>query len=117
MKILLTLPGPLLPADTGGKIRSLNIFSRLAQRAEIHAVSFVNPARDAAAISAMKAIFAGYTPVFRNEARKYSAGFYSELLANQFSTWPYFLSKCNLLDFRRTVAELAEGRRFDVILC
>src|SRR5262245_53513559 len=39
MKILLTLPGPLFPADTGGKIRSLNIFSRLAQRAEIHAVS------------------------------------------------------------------------------
>ena len=47
MKILLTLPRPLFPPDTGGKIRSLNIFARLAKRAEIHAVSFA--ASDAAA--------------------------------------------------------------------
>ncbi len=99
MRILLTLPGPLFPADTGGKIRSLNIFSRLAKRAEIHAVSFVEPARDGAGLSEMKAIFASYTPVFRSEARKYSATFYSELLANQVSSWPYFLSKCNRSDF------------------
>jgi polysaccharide biosynthesis protein PslH len=117
MKILLTLPGPLLPADTGGKIRSLNIFSRLARRAEIHAVSFVNAARDAAAISDMKAIFSSYTPVFRSEAKKYSASFYSELLINQFSTWPYFLSKCNLAAFRQVVGELAASDGFDLVLC
>jgi len=117
MKILLTLPGPLFPADTGGKIRSLNIFSRLAGRAEIHAVSFVLAARDAAALSDMDAIFASYTPVLRNEARKYSAGFYSELLANQFSTWPYFLSKCNVAGFGRTVEQLAARKSVDVILC
>src|SRR5260370_14247297 len=103
MRILLTLPGVLFPADTGGKIRSLNIFSRLAKRAEIHAVSFVDPACDVASVSEMKAIFASYTPVFRSEARKYSANFYSELLANQFSSWPYFLSKCNRSTFRRAV--------------
>jgi sugar transferase (PEP-CTERM/EpsH1 system associated) len=117
MKILLTLPGPLFPADTGGKIRSLNIFSRLAKRAEIHAVSFAEGSCDAAGIAAMKTIFASYTPVFRAEARKYSMTFYSELLANQFSSWPYFLAKCNTPAFRGAVGELAGGRDFDLVFC
>jgi sugar transferase (PEP-CTERM/EpsH1 system associated) len=117
MKILLTLPGPLFPADTGGKIRSLNIFSRLAKKAEVHAVSFAEPARDAAGIAEMKRIFASYTPVCRIEARKYSATFYSELLTNQFSSWPYFLAKCNTPSFRRVVGELAGSKRFDLVFC
>src|SRR5215469_16210432 len=117
MKILLTLPGPLFPADTGGKIRSLNIFSRLANRAEIHAVSFAEPARDPAGMSETKRLFASYTPVFRRDARKYSPAFYSELLANQFSSWPYFLAKCNTANFRRAVGELAGSQRFDLVFC
>src|SRR5262249_3492724 len=117
MKILLPLPGPLFPADTGGKIRSLNIFSRLAKSVEIHTVSLAEPARDAVDISKMRAMFASLTPVFRNQARKYSAKFYKELLTNQFSSWPYFLSKCNPLDFRRTVGELTRRMRFDLVLC
>jgi len=63
MKILLALPGPLFPADTGGKIRTLNIFSRLAKSAEVHAVSFADPLLDTSAIAAMRAAFASYTPV------------------------------------------------------
>jgi sugar transferase (PEP-CTERM/EpsH1 system associated) len=117
MRILLTLPGPLFPADTGGKIRSFNIFSRLAKRAEIHAVSFADDRRDTAAVSDMKAIFASYKTVFRREARKYSATFYSELLTNQFGAWPYFLSKCNRPDFRQAVGELASRKRFDLVFC
>jgi sugar transferase (PEP-CTERM/EpsH1 system associated) len=117
MRILLALPGPLFPADTGGKIRSLNIFSRLAKKAEIHAVSFAEPTRDAAGIAEMKGIFASYTPVCRIEARKYSATFYSELLTNQFSSWPYFLAKCNTPNFRRAVGELASSKRFDLVFC
>ena len=117
MKILLTLPGPLFPADTGGKIRSLNIFSRLAKRAEIHALSFAERDRDAAGIAEMKKIFASYTPVFRTQARKYSAAFYSQLLANQLSPWPYFLAKCNTPVFRRAVEELADSNGFDLVFC
>ena len=115
VKILLTLPAPLFPADTGGKIRSLNIFSRLATRAEIHAVFFAEP--DRAGWKEMKSIFASYMPVVRNDARKYSLAFYSDLLTNQFSSWPYFLSKCNRADFRRTVRELASRERFDLLFC
>ena len=117
MRILLTLPGVLFPADTGGKIRSLNIFSRLAKKTEIHAVSFADPIHDKASVSQMKRLFASYTPVFRGEARKYSATFYLELLVSQFTSWPYFLSKCNRPTLRRAVEELISRKKFDLIFC
>jgi len=117
MRILLTLPRPLFPADTGGKIRSKNIFARLAHRAEIHAVSFADPLRDADAISQMDAIFASYTPVFWQEASRRSARFYTELLANQFSSLPYFLAKCNRATFRRSIERMIARTPFDLVFC
>src|SRR5438046_9981598 len=86
MKILLTLRQPLYPADTGGKVRSLNIFSRLAKRASIHAVSFADAVADAASIREMQRLFESYTPVFWQETKKYSPRFYKEIFTNQFSS-------------------------------
>jgi sugar transferase (PEP-CTERM/EpsH1 system associated) len=117
MRVLLTLPGLFFPPDTGGKIRSLNIFSRLAKRIEIHAVSLADAAADNQAIEDMKAMFASYTPVFRTETRKYSRRFYVGLLANQFSSLPYFLAKGNHPRFRTAVEALARRRRFDLLVC
>jgi glycosyltransferase involved in cell wall biosynthesis len=117
MRILLALPGPLFPADTGGKIRTLNIFSRVAKSAEVHAVSFADPLLDSAAIATMRAMFASYTPVFRSEVRKYSPRFYREVIANQFASLPYFLAKCNHSRFHSAVQELMHGKCFDLLFC
>ncbi|HTZ74134.1 MAG TPA: glycosyltransferase [Candidatus Aquilonibacter sp.] len=117
MNILLTLRQPLVPADTGGKVRSLNIFSRLAKRASIHAVSFADPVHEAAAISEMKHIFSSYTPVAWRESKKYSPTFYAGVLAAQFGSWPYFLSKCNRLEFVSTVRALEKRHRFQLLFC
>jgi sugar transferase (PEP-CTERM/EpsH1 system associated) len=115
MKILLTLRQPLYPADTGGKVRSLNIFLRLAKRASIHAVSFADPVADAASIRQMKSLFESYTPVFWQETKKYSSRFYKEIVANQFSSLPYFLAKCGLPHFRCAVEGLLTREHFDVV--
>jgi polysaccharide biosynthesis protein PslH len=117
LKILLTVPRPLFPPDTGGKIRSLNILARLARRAELHAVSFADPIRDAVAIAKMRSTFESYTPVFWREATKGSARFYREVLTNQCSALPYFLAKFHRARFRTMVEELARGRQFDLIFC
>jgi sugar transferase (PEP-CTERM/EpsH1 system associated) len=117
MNILLALRQPLVPADTGGKVRSLNIVSRLAKRASIHAISFADAVHDAASISQMKDLFDGYTPVFWCEKEKYSAGFYGEVLASQLGSWPYFLSKCNQPEFLATAQSLIARRRFDLVFC
>ena len=117
MKILLALPRPLFPADTGGKIRSLQIFSRLAKRHHIHAVSFADCVRDAAHLPGMESLFTAYTPVFWTEAKAGSARFYMELLANQCRSLPYFLSKFDLPLFAERVEKLLEADHFDVLLC
>jgi len=116
MKILLTLRQPLYPADTGGKVRSLNIFSRLAKRASIHAVSFADAVADAASIREMQRLFESYTPVFWQETKKYSPRFYKEIFTNQFSSLPYFLAKCRLPHFRSTVEGLLAKEHFDVLI-
>ncbi len=117
INVLLTVPRPLFPPDTGGKIRSLNILGRLAQRVEIHAVSFADPIRDAAAIAKMRSTFASFTPVFWREATKGSLRFYREVLTNQCSALPYFLAKFHQPRFRATVEELAARRQFNLIFC
>ena len=117
MNLLLTLRQPLVPADTGGKIRSLNLFSRLAKRVSIHAVSFANPVDDASAVSEMNHIFDRYTPVPWREERKYSPEFYGRVLAAQMNPWPYFLSKCNRPEFAAAIQTLERQHRFDLLFC
>src|SRR5882724_2614896 len=117
MKMLLTLPAPLFPADSGGKIRTLNIFSRLVKSAEIHALSFADPSLDEDSIAMMKAMFASYTPIFRSEVKKYSSRFYREVIANQLSPLPYFLAKHSHSRFLLAVQELLSGKRFDLLFC
>ncbi|PYU11619.1 MAG: hypothetical protein DMG37_16075 [Acidobacteria bacterium] len=117
MKILLTLRQPLYPTDTGGKVRSLNIFSRLGKRASIHAVSFADPVADAESIHKMQEVFESYTQVPWQETRKYSGRFYKELVTSQFSALPYFLAKCCLPHFRSTVEDLLAREHFDLLFC
>lgn len=117
LKILLTAPRPLIPADTGGKVRTLNIFTRLADHMEIHAISLADPERDGAAVSEMRRIFHSYTPVFWHETTKYSQAFYAEVLANQFSHLPYFVARCCLPRLRSTVEALAAREHFDLVFC
>jgi sugar transferase (PEP-CTERM/EpsH1 system associated) len=117
MNILLTLRQPLLPADSGGKVRSLNIFSRLAKRATIHAVSFADQRQEAGSIAEMARLFETYTTVHWEEKHKYSAGFYGEVLASQLGAWPYYLAKCNRPEFVEAVESLLKRKRFDLVLC
>jgi sugar transferase (PEP-CTERM/EpsH1 system associated) len=117
LKILLTLPRPLFPADLGGKIRTLNIFSHLAKRVEVHAISLADPDRDAQAIVEMRQIFRSYTPIFWREKAKYSLGFYTGLLVNHLRRLPYSVAKYRLAHYRRAVEALAARERFDLIFC
>jgi glycosyltransferase involved in cell wall biosynthesis len=117
MKLLLTLPEPFFPADTGGKIRSLNIFSRLAKRTEIHAVSFANLPRDSEGVAQMHGMFTNYTPVPWSPQAKYSLPFYGQLVANQLNSLPYFLAKRDLPSFRSRVQSLAASAGIDLLFC
>lgn len=117
MKILLALARPLFPADTGGKIRSLNIFQRLARRAEIHCVSLVDRAGEREAVPQMERLFAGYTPVLWNETRSFSPRFYAEFLLSRAGSLPYFLAKYKRPELLQAVAKRLAAVQPDVLLC
>ncbi len=117
MKLLLILPRPLFPPDTGGKIRTLNIFARLAKRMDIHAISLADKERDAAANAEMKRVFRAYEPVFWKEKPRFSTSFYAEFIKSRFSRFPYFLAKYQLAEFRRAVDSAWARERFDLLVC
>jgi sugar transferase (PEP-CTERM/EpsH1 system associated) len=117
VKILLALPRPLFPTDTGGKIRTLKIFEQLAGRHEIHAVSLADPDREAPAIAQMRKLFASYTPVEWKETRKFSPAFYAEFARSRFSRFPYFLEKYRQPGYRAAVNALLAQTKFDLVLC
>ena len=117
MEILLMLRQPLLPPDTGGKVRSLNIFSRLAKRAAIDAVSFADSKTDREGIKAMSQIFRRYVQVPWHEAAKSSLRFSLNVLANQFKPLPYTLAKCDRRRYRNAAETLASRNHYDILLC
>ena len=117
MKILLALPRPLFPADTGGKIRTLNIFSRLAQSMEIHVVSLADRKRDVDGIAQMRRIFRSYTPVFWTETPTFSARFYVQFMRARAGRFPYFLAKYRVPDLTANIEGLLERENFDLLLC
>ena len=117
MKVALALPRPLFPTDTGGKIRTLNIMTRLSSEVEIHAVSFAERGVDDAAIAEMQRVFASYTPVYWREAPKFSPRFYSDFARSRLSRFPYFLYKYVRPEFRRTVEAVAQEKGTDILLC
>lgn len=110
------MPRPLFPADAGGKIRTLNIFSRLADRMEIHAVSLADRERDAGPVAEMQKLFRSYTPVFWNETTTFSLAFYFKFLASRASRYPYFLEKYCVPEFRAAIEQLAVREKCDVVL-
>src|SRR5712692_2603339 len=116
MRILLVLCRPLFPTDTGGRIRTLNTFSRLAESAEVCAVSLAVAERDGEEILKMKQVFHNYIPVFWKETTTFSPSFYGELLRNQFSRFPYALAKYRNRQFRETVQQMFQKQRSDVVV-
>jgi glycosyltransferase involved in cell wall biosynthesis len=117
LKLLLVLPRPLFPADAGGKIRTLNIFARLAERLEMHAISLADLRTERAGVAEMKKLFPAYTPVEWKETLTFSPAFYARFIASRFSRFPYFLEKYRVPALRAEVGRLVERERFDVVLC
>jgi glycosyltransferase involved in cell wall biosynthesis len=116
VKILLSLPRPLFPADTGGKIRTLNIFSRLAKRMEIHAISLADRRRDAQAVEEMRQLFPRYTPVFWDETLTFSPRFFVQFALSRFSRYPYFLRKYRVPAFATAIREATAREQYDLVL-
>jgi glycosyltransferase involved in cell wall biosynthesis len=116
MKIFWIKQGPLLPLDSGGKIRTWNILKELGKRHEVTALSFfpthVQPAHDEAERHLARLIS---MPV--DMPRKYSLRYRLEYLRGLTSPVPYVVRQYEIRQVRERVGELLAEGGFDVAVC
>jgi polysaccharide biosynthesis protein PslH len=115
MKIFWIKQGPLLPLDTGGKIRTWNILKELGKQNQLTVLSF----------------FPTYAPSSNEEARpyvhrlislpvdlpkKYSLGYQLNYLRRLPSRVPYVVRQYEILHVRECVSRLLQ-EGFDLVVC
>ena len=116
-KILWIKTGPLLPADTGGKIRTLNMLTEMNRLHEVDYLS-LQPAGEplhpdeSAAPYARQMIW-----ISKAEPKKKSIPFFIDLAASLFSSKPYALSKYQSAPLRQRLIELDASGRYHLIVC
>lgn len=117
MRVLWVKSDFLLPPDTGGKIRTLNLLKALARQAEITLLCYAPHNLRASLIEELCSF--GIVPkvVFRNEETKSGFGFYRRVLANVASVRPYIVNKYITTEMREQIQRLAQPEQFDVVVC
>jgi polysaccharide biosynthesis protein PslH len=116
MKIFWIKQGPLLPLDTGGKIRTWNILKELGKLNELTILSF----------------FPAYVPSSNEEARpyvhrlislpvdlpeKHSFGYHLDYLRRLLSPVPYVVRQYGIPRVRACARRLLQQESFDLVVC
>jgi glycosyltransferase involved in cell wall biosynthesis len=116
MKILFLNKRVLFPADTGGRIRTLNVVRHLARWHELTYVCGLQPGEEQYEAS-MRGLGLTLETVPWREAPRGSAAFYRGLAANVFSRFPFNVSKDYDPALRARAARLLESGRHDLVIC
>jgi glycosyltransferase involved in cell wall biosynthesis len=117
MKILWVKANKLLPVDTGGKIRSLNLLRQLASRHQVTLLSYYTGRRDPQYERDIVDLLPGTMPVFTGIR---DATFFERAMQYVWrfpSSEPFAISKFGSRTVRRLVSQLIAERRFDVAVC
>lgn len=115
-KILFLQKRLLFPADTGGKIRTLNVLRHLAQWHDITYVSNLLPCEEAY-LGEMQSLGLELVNIPWLEAPRSSPLFYGQLAANLFSRFPFNVNKDYDPELRRKVLGLVRDREYDLLIC
>ncbi|MEQ1757815.1 MAG: glycosyltransferase [Vicinamibacterales bacterium] len=117
MNYLALLPRIVFPADTGAKIRNLNMFSRLSQAGDTCTiVCYRSPEDKDEDVERMRSICTRLELVQWEEAVTFSARSYVAALANLFSPYPYAVQKYLTPQFQSRVESLIRNGSFDAIV-
>jgi sugar transferase (PEP-CTERM/EpsH1 system associated) len=116
LRILFLQKRPLFPADSGGKIRTLNVLRYLARWNEVTYLCNVQ-ADDDGHLPAMRDLGVRLETIPWRETRRGSARFYAELGQNLFSQFPFNVNKDHDPRLRRRAIELLERDPYDLVIC
>jgi sugar transferase (PEP-CTERM/EpsH1 system associated) len=115
--MLVLTPRLLYPANTGGKIRSSQLFERLARLHEITMVSFRTPEETGERVDLMRRCCAAIETVEWVDHRKGTTAFYGEVLSNLLSPDAFTIAKYDNQRMRAKLQELLARHRYDVLVC
>lgn len=116
MKILFIQNRPLFPANTGGRIRTLNILRHLA---EWHEITFLcnSHAGDEPHLGRMRDLGLRFENVPRFELPWGSPGFFMAMARNLVSSMPFNVAKHFDATVRAKAAKLVSQESYDLIVC
>lgn len=110
MRVLFLAPRLPLPADTGGKIRTLNILKQIAKHAEVHLFCFSFDRGDRELAKELEALGIKVFLVFMKEP-----SIFKKILTVLLSTMPYSISKYYSKKMQKVLSLLHEYTPFDAV--
>lgn len=116
LKILFLQKRPLFPADTGGKIRTLNVVRHLAQWCDVTYLCNLKPGEEPA-VAQMEALGMKVETFPWTETPRHSWKFGVEVLANLASPHPFSVNKDFDPALQARAMELAASGSFDLCVC
>jgi glycosyltransferase involved in cell wall biosynthesis len=116
VKILFLQKRPLFPADSGGKIRTLNVLKYLARWHEITYLCNMQ-AHERESLAPMQKLGLRLETLPWRETPRHSLRFYGELLANFFSPYPFNVNKDYDPALRERARQLLESEAYDLLIC
>ncbi len=106
-----------LPADTGGKIRTMNLLAALARLCDVTFLSYIPPGLDDKWINQMRGHGIRVESVVRAEEEKEGPGFKLRVFLKLFSSRPYIVNKYITREMVERIKQITASQRIDVVVC
>jgi glycosyltransferase involved in cell wall biosynthesis len=117
VRILWVKAGKLLPADTGGKIRSYNILKHLARSHAVTLLSYYGGRGDSAYESALQKEFRGARTVLTRAPDSTGLAHSAVYVRHLFQPVPFAVSKFTHRRVRQAVSQALASGQFDIAVC
>ena len=117
LRILALTARPFYPTNTGGRIRSSQLFERLSRLHQLTMLCFKTADDRPEDVDRMRACCTELVAVDWQETPKFTPRFYGELAASLASTLPYTVRKYRSAEMRRCIRERLRTATFDLLLC
>jgi hypothetical protein len=111
MKVLWLKSDFPLPADTGGKIRTMNLLSALAKLCDVTFLSYVPPEFDGKWINQMRGFGVRVESVVQPEENKEGLAFKLRVLSKLLSSRPYIVNKYITPEMTQHIRKIASERQ------
>lgn len=116
MKVLALTEGAPYPPDTGWRLRTWNLLSRLVSNHDITVVCHA-ASEERSAVDCLREQGFGVVPVWRRRRARTGPRFYASLLLNLTDPRPYLVSAHRSRALQTQVADLLSSGQFDVVHC